>query len=147
MEGMRTLGRLALVIRTPGEVIPHVDALDHEHLVLQHDDTFGIGAQPTLACIDPTRLQRATQGSRQSTGSRGHHVVERGGVVWILPRRSPVMLADLVVRPEHDRLGLGWEIGAADRPALADDSDLRDVLRLHHADQISAGRPEWRYAG
>jgi hypothetical protein len=39
---MRALGRLTLVFRAAGEVIPHVDALDHEHFVLQHDDAFGI---------------------------------------------------------------------------------------------------------
>jgi hypothetical protein len=105
MEGMRALGHLALVIGAPGEVIAHVDALDHEHLLLQHDDAFGIRAEPTLAGVDPARLQRATQGPGESTGGRGHHVVESGGMVRILPRSGAVMLANLIVRAEHDRPG------------------------------------------
>src|ERR1700694_1026356 len=92
MERMRALGRLALVDRAPGEVIPNVDALDHEHLLLQHDDAFCIGAQPTLAGVYPARLQRGTQGPSESTGGRSHDVVERGGMVGILPRGGAVVL-------------------------------------------------------
>src|SRR5712692_1623999 len=117
MEGMRALGRLALVFGAPGEVISNVDALDHEHLVLQHDDAFGIGGQPTVAGVDPARLQRAPQGPRESTSGSGHHVVERGGMVGILPGGGAVVLADLVMRPEHDRFALCGNVGAADRPA------------------------------
>src|SRR5713226_1309139 len=146
VEGMRALGRLPLVLRAAGEAIPHVDALDHEHLVLQHDGAFGITGQPALARVDPARLQRATQGSSESTGGRGHHVVERGGMVGILPGGGAVVLADLIVSPEHDGFRLGRNVGAADRPALADDPHLRDVFRLIHADQISTGRALWRYA-
>src|SRR5260370_25191040 len=137
---MRSVGRLPLVLGAAREVIAHMDALDHEHLVLQHDDAFGIRGQPTLARVDPARLQRANKGSRESTGGRGHHVVERGGMVGILPRGGAVVLPDLIVRPEHDRFGFRREVSLADWPVLADDPDLRDVLRLIHADQISAER-------
>src|SRR6266851_6868156 len=45
MERMRSLRRLALVLRAAGEVIANVDALEHQQLVLDDDDTLGIGGQ------------------------------------------------------------------------------------------------------
>src|SRR5260370_31819735 len=56
VEGMRALGRLPLVLRAAGEAIPHVDALDHQHLVLHHHGAFGLTAQPSLARGDRPRL-------------------------------------------------------------------------------------------
>src|SRR5216683_2081960 len=61
-------------------------------------------------------------------------------MVGILPSGGAVVLADLIVSPEHDGFRLRRNVGAANRPAFTDDPDLRDVLRLIHADQISAGR-------
>ncbi len=63
MERMRSLRRLALVLRAAGEVIANVDALDHEHLVLDDHDTLGVGGQLSLAGVDPARLQRASKGA------------------------------------------------------------------------------------
>src|SRR5260370_15217652 len=63
MERMRSLRRLALVLRAAGEVVANVDALDHEHLVLDDHDTLGVGGQLSLAGVDPARLQRASKGA------------------------------------------------------------------------------------
>ena len=105
VESMGSLGCLALFVGTACEVVAHVDVLDHQYLVLHDHGAFGIRAQPALACVDPARLQRAAQGACESTGRSRYHVVERGGMVGILPWGGAVVLADLVVRAEHDRLG------------------------------------------
>jgi hypothetical protein len=108
------------------------DALDDQHLVLDDDIAFGVSAQSALARIDPARLQRATQGARESTGGRGDHVVERGGVLGILACRGPIVLAHLVVGAENYRLGFGRNMSRSDRPAFADDPDPRDILGPIH---------------
>src|SRR5260370_2281310 len=119
MERMRSLRRLALVLRAAGEVIANMDALDHQHLVLHDHDTLGIGGQLSLARVDPARLQRASKGARESTGRSGDHVVERGGVIGVLAGSGAVMLAHLVVGSEHDGLGLPGQTCPAPRPAPA----------------------------
>jgi len=116
-----------------GQRVADVNPLDHEHLVLEVDLAFGLGRKPTLARVDPARLQRATQGAGESTGGRGDDVIESGGVIGILARRRAVVLADLIVRAEEDRLRLGGKEGAADRAAVADDPDPRDIRGLNFA--------------
>src|SRR6266849_5518270 len=80
--------------------------------------------------------------------TRGVGPAERTGKSFTTycPGGTRELLADLIVSPEHDGFRLGRNVGAADRPALADDPHLRDVFRLIHADQISTGRALWRYA-
>src|SRR5216684_1544289 len=128
VERMRSLRRLALVLGAAGEVIANVDALDHQHLVLDDHDTLGIGGQLSLAGVDPARLQRASKGTGESTGRRGDDVVERGRVVGVLAGSGAVMLAHLVVGPEYDGLGFHGQISPADWSALADNPHFRDVL-------------------
>src|SRR5260370_32988247 len=71
MERMRSLRRLALVLRAAGEVIANVDALDHQHLVPDDHDTLGIGGPLSLARVAPPRLQRCPNGAPEATGRRG----------------------------------------------------------------------------
>ena len=103
---MRAFCCLALIFGAAGERVAHPDPLDHQHLVLEVDVAFGLGAQLPLACVDPARLQRATQGARESTGGRRDDVVEGRGVVGVLAGRGAVVLAHLVVGAEENRLGL-----------------------------------------
>ena len=70
----------SLLLRASTELIPHPDALDDQHTVLDLDVTLTFGSQPALARIDPARLQRASQCSGQSTGGCGDDVVEGGRV-------------------------------------------------------------------
>jgi hypothetical protein len=137
---MRSLRRLALVLRAAGEVIANVNALDHQHLVLDDHDTLGIRGQLSLAGVDPARLQRASKGARESTGRRGDHVVERRGVIGVLAGRGAVMLAHLVVGSEHDGLGFLRQVRSAEGTSLANDPDPRDVFGVVHDDQ-NTGRP------
>lgn len=89
MERVRALGRFALVFRTAPEVVANVDPFEHEHFVFQDHNAFSFGAEPAVARVDSARLQRAPQGSGESTGGGGNDVVKRGGVVGVLPHVVP----------------------------------------------------------
>ena len=64
----------------------HVNSLDDEHIVLQLDFTQCIRGQPLIRRIDLARFQRASEGSRKSTGGRCDNVVQSCGMglqhVW-----------------------------------------------------------------
>ena len=130
MEGVRAFGRLALVLGAATQCVVDADLLGDEHLVHQVDLSLGLGGQPALARVDPARLQRATQGPGQSTGSRRDDVVEGRGVLGVLAGRGAVVLAHRAVRAERDWFAFDREERLADRAALADDPDPTYVRRL-----------------
>jgi hypothetical protein len=66
-----------------------------------------------LPSFDLARLQRATQGSGQSTGCRGDDIVERGGVRLVAARSRLVVLRDLIVNAKQDRLALLRKVRAS----------------------------------
>jgi hypothetical protein len=134
---MRTLCSLTLLVRASGEVVAHVDGLDHQHLFLEHDHAIGVGGQPAFARIDPARLQRAAKGARQSTGGSRDDVVEGGRMVWVLARGRAVVLPHLVVGSKHDRFGLRRQEGLSNGPPLTNDPNPGDVLGLVHPDHSS----------
>ena len=130
MEGVRAFGRLAPVLGTAAQCVVDADLLDDEHLVHEVDVALGLGGQPALARVDPARLQRATQGPGQSTGSRRDDVVEGRGVLGVLAGGGAVVLAHRAVRAERDWFAFDREVRLADRAALADDPDPTYVRRL-----------------
>jgi hypothetical protein len=123
MVEVRPLGRLTPVFGAAVQHISEPDPPNDEDLLLEHHVAFREGLQASLARVDPTRLQRATQGAGESAGRGRHHVVECGGALGELARGRPVVLADLVVGAEDDWLLLGRQVCLADRPAGPDDSD------------------------
>src|SRR5260370_33003454 len=70
VERMRSLRRLAFVLRAAGEVIANVDALDHEHLVLDDHDTLGIRGRLSLAGADPPPPHPPPKGPGEATAPR-----------------------------------------------------------------------------
>jgi hypothetical protein len=58
----------------------HMNVSDDEHVVLDFDLAERFGYQPVARCIDLTRLQRASKGSRQSTRGRRHNIIQGCGV-------------------------------------------------------------------
>jgi hypothetical protein len=104
---VRSLSSLALVGRAASQGVMHVNPLNHEHPVLDLDLAFSRGDELAAARIDSTRLQRATQGSGQSTSGGRHDVVKRGGVRLERSRRCLVMFRNLVVHSEKDGRRLG----------------------------------------
>jgi hypothetical protein len=53
----------------------HMNAPDHEYILLQLDLADRFPHQASGGRIDLTRFQRASEGSRESTRGRGHHVI------------------------------------------------------------------------
>lgn len=80
---------------------PDVDATDHEYAIFGFlDFTDGLAAQAVAIGLDPARLQRASEGSRQSAGHSGDDVVEGRGVRLercgrdlVVPRHGHVVIA------------------------------------------------------
>lgn len=57
----------SFTVALPGlEVVGDVDATDDENTVVLTHLTPNVGTEFTLTCTDPARLQRASEGSRQS---------------------------------------------------------------------------------
>ena len=57
-----------------------MNAPDHQHALLDLYFAVGDGLESIPACHDLARLQRATQGTEQSTTCRGNYIVDRGRV-------------------------------------------------------------------
>jgi hypothetical protein len=109
------------------------DAADHQHAVdvLDLADRFGLVA--FRIDLDSTRLQRARVRARQSAAGGRHDVVERRRARWDGARGDAVVLGDLVVDAERDRLFLGREVGQALGSTLAGDANTRDIGGIGHA--------------
>jgi len=58
----------------------HVDAAYHKHAFVRFHLAGHFSHELPVARIDVTRLQRASEGAQHSTGSRGDHIIDRGGV-------------------------------------------------------------------
>jgi hypothetical protein len=124
VEGVRSLGGLPLVLGAVAQRVCDPDSFDDKDLVLEVDLSLGLRGQSPLARIDPARLQRATKGAGESTGGRGHDVIERRGVFRVLTRRGAVVLAHGPMRAKDHRPVFGREERLANGSALADDPYL-----------------------
>ncbi len=79
-----------------------------------------------------TRCQRASEGPEQSPTSRRHEIVESRGVWFFYVGRDPVVLCDLGVNAEEDRLSPAGDVGAADLSLHRLYPDLREVGYIGH---------------
>src|SRR5215210_8362062 len=120
-------------------MVPHLrrnvkdlrDPFDHEHFALDLD-------LPDRLCVEVlerhlTRCQRARKSAEQSAARGSDHVVERGVVGFYFFAGDAVVLGDLTVDPEHNRLFANGEISAPDLTFHRLHLDLRDVLYFGHA--------------
>jgi hypothetical protein len=123
--------------------IAHVDALDHQDAVLDLDLPARLPNKTAFACVDVTRLQRAAEGSRQSATRGGHDVIQRRRPLGIAGSCNAIVLGDLVVDAEVDRLTLTRYLRPAQRTSNTLDSHPRDVLHLTHARDVT-GRSSTR---
>ena len=103
---MHALGLFPL-LRPNRKAVADRDPLDHEHLVALEDLADGFYLVLLRVDLDLTRLQRAGKGAGQSAAGGGHDIVERRGVRREVLGLDPVVLGDLGVDAEHDRLLLG----------------------------------------
>lgn len=60
------------------DVVNNMNATDHKHAVFGLDFASDFRRQMFIACVDLARLQRASEGARESTTGRGDDVVKRG---------------------------------------------------------------------
>jgi hypothetical protein len=82
MDPVRPFRGLAVLGREE-KVVGDVNAPYDEDAAFPADLTPRNGLEPAFAGRYPARLQRAAEGSRQSTGGRRHQVVEGGGVALV----------------------------------------------------------------
>jgi hypothetical protein len=108
-----------------GNMHPVVDAdpLEDEHAVLVLDLTLGLDAVRAPLDFDPTRLQRARKGARQSAGGCSDDVVERRRLGREPLRIDSVVLGHFGVHAEAHRLIGGRNVGQPPRPTKPLDSN------------------------
>jgi hypothetical protein len=97
------------------QVIRYVNAPHNQHIPLLFDLADRLRGESSFSSRNIARLQRASQGTRKSTGGRSYEIVQGCGVrfedLWI----HAVMLSDLRVNAEIDRFRLYRQIGSAQR--------------------------------
>ena len=118
-----------------------VDAPDHEHAVLRLDLPGRVARELPSCGVDVARLQRASEGAGQSAGSRGDDVVERGRPLDVAATRDAVVIRDLVVHAEPDRLVGPGELRAAKWALHALDPHPRRVHDVAHVLSLRAAGP------
>lgn len=109
-----------------------MDAADDKDVILGFDFADGLRNQTRIGCINLTRLQRASEGASESTGSGSDDVIEGGGVGIEDLRRDLIVFGDRAVDAEQDGRGLGRQPGAAQRAFEALDLDLRAIDDVGH---------------
>jgi hypothetical protein len=126
VEAVHALDLLAAVLRHRQPVSDR-DAADHEHLFVELDLADGLDLVLLGIDFDVTRFQRAGERAGQSPARGGDHVVERGRARRILLGRHAVVLGDLGVHAEHDRLIYGRQVREPLRTAETLDLHARDI--------------------
>jgi len=104
VDAVNALDVLAAVGRYAAQPVAHGDSFDHEHAIAVEDLTLGLDLQRFGLELDSTRLQRARERARQSAAGRGHDVVERRGLRREVAGLDAVVIGDLGVDAELNRL-------------------------------------------
>ena len=126
----RALDLLAVGLRVEAEVIPDVDPLDHEHAVVEFDLAGRLARQASFCCGNLTRFQRASEGPRQSACGGRDDVVQGRRALRLAAARDPVVVGDLVMDAEVDRLGRARHLRPPKRTSYAFDANAGDVHDL-----------------
>ncbi len=109
------------------QVIDHVNAPDHQHVIFRLDLASDFRRQVLIARIYLTRLQRAPKGADQSTSGSGDDVIERRRVRLGDLRADFVVLGDGSVHAEPHRFSFSRQISEARRTGFALDPYMRNV--------------------
>ena len=86
------------------------DALDDEHLFLEHHLADCLDLIALRIDIDVARFQRAGEGAGQSAASGRHDVIQRRCVRGVLVGADAVVLSDLGMNAKRHRLMFGWQV-------------------------------------
>jgi len=111
---------------------PYVNSLNDQNIVLQLHLAHGLRDQALVRRIDLTRLQRASKGSRKSTGRCGDNVVQRCGMRFQHVRWYFVMFRHRAMNSEDHWLLLGRQVCFADRALHAFDAYMRSISHVRH---------------
>jgi hypothetical protein len=125
--------RLTLVFSNL-QLVLNMNALDNEHSILRLlDFSTNLACQSTVG-FNFARLQRAPEGSEQSTGNRGHQIVDGSGMglAEILGSHS-IVLGDGSVHAEDDWFGFPGKLRGTDRPPNSLNVRFRYVSDLSHS--------------
>jgi hypothetical protein len=93
------------------ELINNMNAPDHQYSVFQLDLAADFGRQMFVARVYLARLQRASEGTAESTTDSRHHVVKRGRVWLNNSQVDAVVLCYRTMDAKAYRLWLGWQVG------------------------------------
>jgi len=110
VNAMNALNRF-LRFRRRREVINNMNAPDHQYSIFQLDLASDFGRQMFVARVYLARLQRASEGTNESTTGSRYHVVKRGRVWLNNLRVDAVVLCYRTMDAKAHRLWLGWQVG------------------------------------
>ena len=109
-----------------------MDTSDYQDVVLKLYLATHVGCQPPVTCADLARLQRAPEGTDQSTTGRCNDIIKRRsmrfGNIWLYT----IMRGDCTVHAEGDRLRLAGNIRQPQRTANPLDAGIRYISDSRH---------------
>jgi len=91
-----------------------VNSAEHQHTFLDLDFAARHRRQPVPTRHDLARLQRAPQGSKESTACRSHDIIDGRGVRIRHLTLNAVMASDRPMRAEPHGLGFSRHVGEAE---------------------------------
>jgi hypothetical protein len=109
-----------------------VDAANHEDVIFELNFSDRFRHQSSIRSIYLTRLQRAPEGSDQSTRRSRDDVIQRRGVRFQDGRRNLVVLCHGAMRPKQDGLLFRRKISSAQRTLHALDAHIGPVNDVGH---------------
>ena len=98
-----------LCFRRRLQMIDNMDSPDHQHPVFFFYLARDLSRQPATAGVNFARLQRAPEGSRQSTSGGGDDIIDGSGVrLGYRFRVDSVVRGDSSVHAEPNGFNFGW---------------------------------------
>ena len=120
------------LIRQRLQMESDVNPPDHQDAFFQFHFAGRIRHQAIARGTDFARLQRAPEGTRQSTGRTGDDVVDRGRVWFEQVWRNFIVSGNGAMNSKNHRVWFGGKIGAPDWTFHPLDPDLRTVCDVRH---------------
>jgi len=102
MEAVDSLDGLEIFVLGASQVVGDVNPFHYQDLSFQLDLPDRCRGEVSVACVDATRLQRASEGSSQSASGCRHQVVDSGGIGRVGIHVCLVMLGDPRMDTERD---------------------------------------------
>jgi hypothetical protein len=85
-------------------MIGYVDSFNYQNIAVFLNFTACFRGEKSLTGRYLARFQRAAEGAGQSAGGRGDHIIKGGGLRFVDIRIHPVVLGNLGMHAEFNRL-------------------------------------------